>query len=159
MRIGCGFDVHRLVKGRPLIIGGVDIPSEKGLAGHSDADVLAHAITDAMLGAAALGDIGVLFPDDDPAWEGADSLELLSTAHEKVRQAGFSLVNMDATVALERPKLRPHIEPMRQNIAKAVEIDPGLVSIKATTTERLGFVGRGEGAAAFAVVLLEQIAG
>lgn len=157
MRVGLGYDVHRLVEGRPLIIGGVEIPFERGLAGHSDADVLLHAIADALLGAAALGDIGTHFPDSDPHWEGADSLELLRLVGERVQEAGFRVSNIDATVALQRPKLSPHIPAMCQNIARAVGIGEEDVSVKATTTEKLGFVGTGEGAAAQAVCLLEEV--
>lgn len=157
MRVGLGYDVHRLVEGRPLIIGGVEVPFARGLAGHSDADVLLHAVADALLGAAALGDIGKHFPDSDPRWEGADSLELLRRVSERVKAAGFRVSNVDATVALQRPKLRPHIEVMCQNIARAVGIERGRVSVKATTTEGLGFVGAGEGAAAQAICLLEEV--
>lgn len=156
MRIGYGYDVHRLVEGRPLLLGGVRIPHETGLAGHSDADVLLHAICDALLGAAALGDLGAHFPDTDAAWEGADSLALLRDVAQKVASAGFRLQNVDATVALQRPKLRPHIQKMRQTIAAALDLDPGRVSVKATTTEKLGFVGAEAGAAAHAVCLLEE---
>ena len=151
MRVGMGYDVHRLEAGRPLIIGGVTIPHPTGLAGHSDADVLLHAIADALLGAAALGDIGTHFPDTDAEWEGADSLELLATVGERVRGEGFSLWNIDATVALQQPKLRPHIDAMRANIADALRVGSGRISVKATTTERLGFVGSEAGAAAYAV--------
>ena len=147
-------DVHRLVEGRALIIGGVTIPHETGLAGHSDADVLLHAIADALLGAAALGDIGSHFPDDDPQWEGADSRDLLAAVVEAVQEAGWTLGNVDATVALQRPKLRPHIDTMRRRTADALDVDPGQVSIKATTTEELGFVGDEAGAAAHAVCLI-----
>lgn len=154
MRVGFGYDVHRLVEGRPLIIGGVPIVHEKGLAGHSDADVLLHAITDALLGAAALGDIGQHFPDTDAAWKDADSLKLLQAVMERVREAGYRVSNIDSTVALQRPKLRPHIEAMRRNVARVLDLDVGQVSVKATTTERLGFVGTEAGAAAYAVCLL-----
>lgn len=154
MRVGFGFDVHRLVENRPLMLGGLRIPSAKGLDGHSDADVLLHAITDAVLGAAALGDIGSHFPDTDPQWEGANSRALLRDAMRTVRDAGYTLANVDATVALQRPKLRPHIDAMRTRTADALNIAVGQVSIKATTTERLGFVGREAGAAAYAVCLL-----
>ena len=152
-----GYDVHRLVEGRPLIIGGVTIPHSTGLAGHSDADVLLHAVADALLGAAALGDIGAHFPDTDEQWRGADSLELLAAVGEKVRAEAYSISNVDATVALQQPKLRPHIDAMRTNTAEALHIDREQVSIKATTTERLGFVGSEAGAAAYAVCLLEGI--
>ena len=155
MRIGFGYDVHRLVEGRPLILGGVIIDHPVGLDGHSDADVLLHAISDALFGAAAMGDIGSHFPDTDPAFKGADSLELLRETVRRVRAAGFRLVNIDATVSAQAPKLRPYIDTMRAHIAKASGLDVGAVSVKATTTERLGFVGTGEGMAAHAVCLIE----
>jgi 2-C-methyl-D-erythritol 2,4-cyclodiphosphate synthase len=151
-----GYDVHRLEAGRPLVIGGVTIPHSTGLAGHSDADVLLHAIADALLGAAALGDIGAHFPDTDEQWRNADSLELLATVGEIVRAEGFRLSNVDATVALQQPKLRPHIDAMRSNIAEALQAAQGQISIKATTTERLGFVGSEAGAAAYAVCCIER---
>ncbi|MDX1548212.1 MAG: 2-C-methyl-D-erythritol 2,4-cyclodiphosphate synthase [Rhodothermales bacterium] len=154
MRIGYGYDVHRLVPGRPLILGGVTIPHETGLDGHSDADVLLHALADALLGAAALGDIGALFPDTDERWRGADSRMLLAEVARRVRDAGYTLANVDATVALQRPRLRPHIGAMRASIAEVLGIEVGQVSVKATTTERLGFVGEEAGAAASAVCLL-----
>lgn len=154
MRIGIGYDVHRLVEGRPLILGGVEVPHERGLLGHSDADALAHAIIDALLGAAALGDIGQHFPDTDPAWRGADSLRLLEAVVGLVEQAGYRVGNVDATVVLQRPKLRPHLEAMRANLARALKVDVGQVSVKATTGEAMGFVGREEGAAVHAVCLL-----
>ena len=154
MRIGHGYDVHRLVPGRPLILGGIAIPSDVGLDGHSDADVLTHALIDAMLGAAALGDIGALFPDTDPRWKGADSLDLLRLAHRQVTDADYAIGNLDATVVLQRPKLRPHIDDMRMALAMALRISPRRVSVKATTGEGMGFVGTGEGAAAHAVCLL-----
>jgi 2-C-methyl-D-erythritol 2,4-cyclodiphosphate synthase len=154
MRIGYGYDVHRLVEGRPLVLGGVTIEHETGLAGHSDADVLLHALCDALLGAAALGDIGTHFPDDDPAWEGADSRDLVRAVGQKIDAAGFRIANVDATVALQRPKLRPHIDAMRRTIAETLDLDPRVVSVKATTTEKLGFVGQEAGAAAHAVCLL-----
>ncbi len=157
MRIGQGYDVHRLVEGRRLILGGVEIPYEKGLLGHSDADVLVHALMDALLGAAALGDIGKLFPDSDPAYEGADSLALLKIVAGRVREAGLEIENVDATVLAQAPKLAPHILQMRGNIAAALCVDPGQVSVKATTEEGLGFTGAREGIAAHAVVLIEQI--
>ena len=147
MRIGHGYDVHKLVENRKLILGGVHIPYEKGLLGHSDADVLAHAIADALLGAATLGDIGVLFPDDDPQYAGADSLKLLAVAVAAVRRKGFGIENIDATILAQRPKLR--------NIASACNLDLDCVCIKATTEEGLGFTGRGEGIAAHAVCLLK----
>ncbi|MBQ3150701.1 MAG: 2-C-methyl-D-erythritol 2,4-cyclodiphosphate synthase [Clostridia bacterium] len=153
-RIGHGYDVHRLVEGRRLILGGVEISFEKGLLGHSDADVLLHAISDALLGAAAMGDIGKLFPDNDPAYEGADSLVLLQTVAKKVREKGFNISNVDATVLAQKPKLMPHIENMRQNIAFALSLDPDSVSVKATTEEGLGFTGNLEGIAAHAVCLI-----
>lgn len=153
-RIGHGYDVHRLVPGRRLVLGGVDIPFEKGLLGHSDADVLVHAVMDALLGAAALGDIGKLFPDSDPAYSGADSLKLLSAVCEKLRLAGFEAVNVDATVVAQSPRLAPHIEDMRRNIARAMGTDVSRVSVKATTEEHLGFTGSGEGIAAHAVALI-----
>lgn len=151
MRIGIGYDAHRLVPDRPLVLGGVTIPHDTGLAGHSDADVLLHALADALLGAAALGDLGGHFPDTDPEWEGADSLALLSTVVEEVREAGYVPHNVDATVLLERPKLRPHIDSMRENIADGLGLDPAAVSVKATTNEGLGAVGAEEGAAVHAV--------
>lgn len=157
MRVGIGYDVHRLVDGRPLILGGVQIPSDVGLAGHSDADVLLHAITDALLGAAALGDIGVHFPDTDDAYEGADSVELLISAARLVREAGYGVVNVDAVVVLEAPKLKPYVGAMREKIAEALGIEVGAVSVKATTSERIGFVGREEGASAQAICLLGQL--
>lgn len=155
MRVGFGYDVHRLVEGRPLILGGVTIDHPEGLDGHSDADVLLHAITDAILGAAAMGDIGSHFPDTDPAFKDADSMELLREVVRRVVDSGFRLVNVDATVAAQAPKLRPIIDTMRSNIAAAVGLDMGAVSVKATTTERLGFVGTKEGMAAYAVCLIE----
>ena len=155
MRIGFGYDVHRLVEGRPLILGGVTIDHPVGLDGHSDADVLLHAISDALFGAAAMGDIGSHFPDTDPAFKGADSLELLRETVRRVRAAGFQLVNIDATVSAQAPKLRPYIDTMREHIAQATGLDVGAVSVKATTTARLGFVGTGEGMAAHAVCLIE----
>ena len=154
MRIGIGYDVHRLTEGRPLILGGVTIPHERGLAGHSDADVLVHAVIDALLGAAALGDIGRHFPDTDPEWKGADSMKLLAHVAALVREAGYRVGNVDATVVLQRPKLRPHVEAMRANIAGVLGVGIGQVSVKATTGEAMGFVGREEGAAAHAVCLL-----
>ena len=155
MRIGHGYDVHRLTENRKLILGGVEIPYEKGLLGHSDADVLAHAIADALLGAAALGDIGKLFPDSDPAYKGADSLKLLAAVADKVRTGGYAIGNIDATVLAQAPKLRPYIDEMRQRLADACGISLDRVSVKATTEEGLGFTGSGEGMAAHAVCLLE----
>ena len=156
MRIGFGYDVHRLVEGRPLMLGGVQVPHETGLDGHSDADVLLHAITDALLGAAALGDIGAHFPDTDERWRGADSRVLLREVGRMIGDAGYRIANIDATVALQRPRLRPHIDAMRRAIAETLALDLGQVSVKATTTERLGFVGQEAGAAASAVCLLTE---
>ncbi len=157
MRIGHGYDVHRLVEGRKLILGGVDIPWEKGLLGHSDADVLTHAVMDALLGAAGLGDIGRHFPDTDPAYAGADSLKLLEHVVELLGERGFSVGNVDATILAQRPKLAPHIPLMRDNLAQVIGVDPGRVNVKATTEEGLGFTGSGEGMAAHAVALIEKI--
>ena len=156
MRIGHGYDVHRLAAGRDLILGGVKVPWEKGLLGHSDADVLAHAAADALLGAAALGDIGKLFPDSDPAYEGADSMVLLRRVAELLRENGWQLENLDATVLAQAPKLAPHIQSMRENIAAACGVPVCRVSVKATTEEGLGFTGSGEGIAAHAVCLIES---
>lgn len=156
MRIGHGYDVHRLTEGRDLILGGVKIPFEKGLLGHSDADVLLHAVADALLGAAAKGDIGVLFPDSDPAFAGADSLLLLQRVVLTVNAAGFRVGNIDCTVLCQRPKLRPYIDTMRKNIALACGVGVDRVSVKATTEEGLGFTGSGDGIAAHAVCLLEE---
>ena len=155
MRIGHGYDVHRLVEGRRCIIGGVDIPFEKGLLGHSDADVLLHAVMDAVLGAMAAGDIGKLFPDNDPAYKGADSLVLTRRVAEVMHERGYRLGNIDATVIAQAPKLAPHIPAMRENIAAAFGVDADRISVKATTEERLGFTGTGEGIAAHAVCLIE----
>ena len=157
MRIGHGYDVHRLVKGRRLILGGVDIPYEKGLDGHSDADVLTHAVMDALLGAAALGDIGKLFPDNDDRYLGADSIELLKTVAAVLTGHGWRLGNLDATVIAQCPKLAPYIDAMRACIAAALGADISAVSVKATTEEHLGFTGDGSGIAAHAVCLLERI--
>ena len=156
MRIGHGYDVHRLVEGRKLIIGGVDIPYEKGLLGHSDADVLAHAIMDALLGAAALGDIGKLFPDNNPAFEGADSMKLLARVAEVLDEKGYAIGNIDSTVIAQKPKLAPYIEQMRRRMAEVCGIDMEQLSVKATTEEKLGFTGSGEGIAAHAVCLIER---
>ncbi|MDO5337561.1 MAG: 2-C-methyl-D-erythritol 2,4-cyclodiphosphate synthase [Eubacteriales bacterium] len=156
MRIGMGYDVHRLTEGRRLILGGVEIPWEKGLLGHSDADVLIHAIMDALLGAAALGDIGQHFPDTDPAYKGISSVKLLCHVAELLKERGFTVGNIDATIIAQRPKMAPHIPAMRENIARALEIEPGQVNIKATTEERLGFTGREEGISSQAVCLLVQ---
>ncbi|USF25585.1 2-C-methyl-D-erythritol 2,4-cyclodiphosphate synthase [Firmicutes bacterium ASF500] len=155
MRIGHGYDVHRLTEGRRLILGGVDIPWKKGLLGHSDADVLTHAVMDALLGAAGLGDIGRHFPDTDPAYTGADSLKLLEHVVKLLGERGFSVGNVDATVLAQRPKLAPHIPQMRDNLARTMDVDPIRVNIKATTEEGLGFTGSGEGMAAHAVALIE----
>lgn len=151
MRVGFGFDVHRLVEGRPLILGGITVPFEKGLDGHSDADVLLHAITDALLGAAAMGDIGLHFPDTDPQWKGADSRKLLAHVGSLLGDEGYTIRNIDATVAMQRPKLRPYIDAMRQSIADTLQLEISQVSVKATTTEKLGFVGIGQGVSAYAV--------
>jgi 2-C-methyl-D-erythritol 2,4-cyclodiphosphate synthase len=155
-RVGQGFDVHRLVEGRRCILGGVDIPHEKGLLGHSDADVLLHAISDALLGAIGSGDIGAHFPDTDERWKGADSLRLLARVGEIVREAGWEIGNLQGTVICERPRIRPHVETMRANIASALGIDVDQVGIQGTTTEKLGFTGRGEGIAAQAVALVAR---
>ncbi len=154
MRIGQGFDVHRLVEGRPLIIGGVTIPFELGLDGHSDADVLLHAISDALLGAIGEGDIGRHFPDTDPEFKGADSKELLKVVWEKVKQKGYELGNIDACIIAQKPKMAPYIEDMRTVTATLLGSEPEQINIKATTTEKLGFAGRGEGIAAQSVCLL-----
>lgn len=156
MRIGHGYDVHKLVEGRKLIVGGVDIPHELGLLGHSDADVLLHAISDAVLGAAALGDIGGMFPDTDEKWKGADSLKLLKAVVERVNQEGYVIENIDSTLIAQAPKMKPHILEMRKNIANACGIDVSQVSVKATTEEQLGFTGRKEGISAHAVVLINN---
>ncbi|WP_122789913.1 2-C-methyl-D-erythritol 2,4-cyclodiphosphate synthase [Intestinibacillus sp. Marseille-P6563] len=156
LRIGHGYDVHRLVEGRKCILGGVEIAHETGLLGHSDADVLVHAVMDALLGAAALGDIGKLFPDTDPQWKGADSLELLRKVRARLEEAGWQVGNIDATIIAQAPRMAPHIETMRQNIAAALDIAVGQVNVKATTEEKLGFTGAKEGIAAHAVCLLQQ---
>lgn len=157
MRIGTGYDVHKLVEGRRLIMGGVDIPYEKGLLGHSDADVLLHAIMDALLGAAALGDIGGHFPDTDEKYKGADSLMLMREVRRILEENGFGIVNVDSTIIAQAPKMKPHIGQMRQNIADALQLDVSCVSVKATTEEHLGFTGRGEGISAQAVCLITSI--
>ena len=157
MRIGHGYDVHKLVEGRDLILGGVKIPFEKGLLGHSDADVLLHTVSDSLLGAAALGDIGKHFPDTDPQYKGADSLELLRAVGEKVKEAGFKVSNIDVTMIAQRPKLSPHIPAMRENIARVLAVEIGQVNVKATTEERLGFTGDGSGMSCHAVCLLENL--
>lgn len=156
MRIGQGYDVHKLTEGRKCIICGVDIPHDKGLLGHSDADVALHALSDALLGAAALGDIGRHFPDNDPQFEGADSRVLLRKVVSLIKEKGFSVVNADVTIIAQKPKLLPYIEKMRENVASDLEIPEDRVNIKATTTEKLGFEGRGEGISALAIVLLES---
>ena len=156
MRIGQGYDVHRLVAERPLILGGIEIPYEKGLLGHSDADVLLHAISDALLGAAALGDIGAHFPDSDPAYRGADSAELLRAVGDLIRASGYEIGNIDSTVVCQAPKLAPHIPAMRERIAEVLALPVGAVSVKASTEEHMGFTGRGEGIAAHAVCLLTE---
>ena len=156
IRIGHGYDVHRLVEDRRLILGGVEIPHEKGLLGHSDADVLLHAIADALLGAAALGDIGKLFPDSDPAYQNADSLMLLRKVGVHLFTAGYRIVNIDSTILAQAPKLAPYIREMRANIARTLDLDPSAISIKATTEEGLGFTGEKLGIAAHAVCLIES---
>lgn len=156
MRIGQGYDVHKLVSGRKCIIGGVDIPSNLGLLGHSDADVLLHAISDSILGAAAMGDIGHLFPDTDDKWKGADSLKLLEEVVRQVNAKGYNIVNIDSTILAQAPKMAPFIYSMRENIAKACNVDVDFVSVKATTEEGLGFTGAKEGIAAHAVCLIEN---
>lgn len=155
MRIGHGYDVHKLVENRKLILGGVDIPYEKGLLGHSDADVLAHALMDALLGAAALGDIGGLFPDNDDAYLGADSIELLKKVIALLREHGYVLVNADCTIIAQSPKLKPYVDAMRSTLAKTMDTELDAVSVKATTEEHLGFTGEGLGIAAHAVVLID----
>ncbi len=154
MRIGTGYDVHKLVEGRKLIMGGVEIPYEKGLLGHSDADVLLHAIMDALLGAAALGDIGKFFPDTDERYKGADSVQLMENVREILAEHYYLIENVDATIIAQAPKMRPYIDQMRQNIADALQIDLSQVSVKATTEEHLGFTGRGEGISVQAVALI-----
>ena len=154
MRIGHGYDVHKLVTGRKLILGGVTIPHETGLLGHSDADVLAHAVSDALLGAAALGDIGGFFPDHDPKYQDADSIELLRQVCVELYDRGYAIENIDATVIAQAPKLKPYIEQMRKNLAQACEINVNQISVKATTEEHLGFTGRKEGIAVHAVCLI-----
>ena len=154
IRIGNGYDIHKLVSDRPLILGGIQIPHELGLLGHSDADVLTHAIMDAMLGALSLGDIGHYFPPTDPQWAGADSLVLLTQVHQLIREQGWQIGNIDSVVVAERPKLKPHIEKMRAKLATVLELPPNQIGIKATTNEKLGPVGREEGICAYAVILL-----
>ena len=157
MRIGHGYDVHRLVEGRDLILGGVKIPYERGLLGHSDADVLLHAVSDALLGAAGLGDIGRHFPDTDPQYKGADSLELLRQVYRKISEKGYKVGNIDVTMIAQRPKLKDYIPQMQANIAAAVGTESDRVNVKATTEEKLGFTGTGEGMSCHAVCLLEEI--
>lgn len=154
MRIGHGYDVHRLIQGRKLILGGVEVPYEKGLLGHSDADVLTHAVMDALLGACGMGDIGKLFPDSDPSYAGADSLKLLESVMKVLGEKGFRVGNVDATLVAQAPKLAPNIHQMRENLALCMNIAPERVNVKATTEEHLGFTGRGEGMAAHAVALV-----
>ena len=156
LRIGHGFDVHAFAEGRRLVLGGVDVPCERGLAGHSDADVLAHALMDAVLGAMRAGDIGKLFPDTDPAYEGADSLLLMARVADLARERGYRILDVDCTVAAQAPKLAPYREQMRARMAEALGVPVEAVGVKATTTERLGFVGREEGIAAWAVALLDD---
>lgn len=155
MRIGHGYDVHRLTEGRRLIIGGVDIPYDRGLDGHSDADVLVHAVMDALLGAAAMPDIGHLFPDSDDTYRGADSLKLLNIVGKKIAEAGYQISNIDSTIIAQAPKMAPHITQMRNNIAETLGLDVSCVNVKATTEEHLGFTGTGAGIAAHAVVLID----
>ena len=157
MRVGMGYDVHKLAEGRKLVLGGVEIPYEKGLLGHSDADVLVHAVMDALLGAAALGDIGKHFPDTDPAYKGADSLALLRHVSALIREKGWQVGNIDATVLAQAPKLAPHIVQMRERLAAAMECDVDRVSVKETTEEKLGFTGAKQGIAAHCVCLLEKL--
>lgn len=157
LRVGHGYDVHRLVEGRALILGGVTVPFDRGLLGHSDADVLTHAVMDALLGAAALGDIGQLFPDSDVAYAGADSIALLERVTALLREHGWQVGNVDATVVAQAPKLAPYIPDMRRRLAEAMGLDVDCVSVKATTEERLGFTGSGEGMAAHAVALIERL--
>lgn len=156
LRVGTGFDAHALVAGVPLVLGGVELPYPRGLAGHSDGDVLAHALIDALLGAAGLGDIGSLFPSGDPEWEGASSLDLLARAYADVRAAGWELANADVVLVGEEPRLAPHRSEMRSRLAGALEVEPERVAVRATTTDGLGFTGRGEGLAAQAVALLRR---
>ncbi len=157
MRIGHGYDVHRLVENRDLIVGGVKIDYEKGLLGHSDADVLLHAVSDSLLGAAALGDIGGMFPDNDPEFLDADSLVLLRKVYERLRENGYRVINVDATIIAQKPKMKPYIPEMRMNIAAALSLDTDSVSVKATTEEEMGFTGRGEGISAHCVCLIDNV--
>ena len=156
LRVGIGFDAHAFAEGVPLVLGGVEIPSARGLSGHSDGDVIAHALVDALLGAAGLADIGALFPSDDARWQGASSLDLLARAYADVRELGYSLVNADTILIGEQPRLAPYRLAMRARLAAALAVDAGLVAVRATTTDRLGFTGRGEGLAAHAVALLAR---
>ena len=154
MRVGLGVDAHALVEGVPLVLGGVELESDRGLAGHSDGDVITHAVIDALLGAAGMGDIGSLFPSGEPAWEGASSLDLLSRAYAQVREAGFELANADCVLVGEEPRIAPVRGAMQARLAEAMGVEAGLIAVRATTTDRLGFTGRGEGLAAVAVALL-----
>jgi 2-C-methyl-D-erythritol 2,4-cyclodiphosphate synthase len=155
VRVGVGVDAHALIEGRPLVLGGVEVDHERGLAGHSDGDVISHALIDAVLGAAGLGDIGSLFPSDTAEWEGASSLDLLARAYEQVRAVGWTLANADCVLVGEAPRIAPVRAAMHERLAEALDVAPGLVTVRATTTDRLGFIGRGEGLAAIAVALLE----
>ena len=157
MRVGLGYDVHQLVENRKLILGGVEIPFEKGLLGHSDADVLVHALMDAIFGAMGMGDIGQHFPDTDPQYKGANSMKLLEACRDKIAEKGYGVYNLDVTICAQAPKMAPHLLNMRQNIADTLGIDISMVNIKATTTEHLGFVGDGKGMSAYATCLLEEI--
>ncbi|MEO0534696.1 MAG: 2-C-methyl-D-erythritol 2,4-cyclodiphosphate synthase [Cyanobacteria bacterium P01_A01_bin.123] len=156
MRIGNGYDIHRLVADRPLILGGITIPHHRGLLGHSDADALTHAIMDAMLGALSLGDIGLYFPPDDPQWAGANSLQLLIQVNQLIQQKGWQVSNVDSVIVAERPKLKPHIQAIRQSLTQALELQPDCIGVKATTNEKLGPTGREEGIAVYTVALLSQ---
>jgi 2-C-methyl-D-erythritol 2,4-cyclodiphosphate synthase len=156
MRVGHGFDAHRLVEGRRLLLGGVDVPFERGSLGHSDADVLAHALSDALLGAAALGDLGAYFPDTDDRWEGADSMDLLARCAAEVARAGYRIENVDATIVLQRPKLAPYLQQMRENVARRLGISAGRTSVKAKTSEGMGYTGDGSGIAAYAIAALTE---
>jgi len=156
MNVGIGYDVHKLVAGRKLVLGGVEIPFEKGLLGHSDADVLVHAVCDALLGAAAMGDIGLHFPDTDPKFKNISSIKLLAETNDLIHSNGFIIGNIDATIFAEAPKMGPYREIMQKNLASTVEVDPGCINIKATTTEGLGYIGRGEGIGAMSVALLKK---
>lgn len=156
-RVGHGFDAHRLVEGRPFILGGVRVPYEKGPLGHSDADVLSHAVSDALLGACALGDLGAHFPDTDPQWKGADSLRLLAACHELAVRHGWTIANIDATIVVQAPKLAPHVPAMRDALADVLGLEVGRISVKAKTSEGMGYTGDGTGIAAYAVVLVEAM--